>query len=314
MSWLITGGGGFLGANVARTLAAHGEEIVCFDRAFGDVELPANVATQAGDVSDRAQVAEAFRRYPRVDRVVHLAYLMGSESEADPVAAMRVNALGTATVFDEACKHGVGRIVFMSSESIYGRSQSRYGEHGVTEDDYCAPRDHALNYSLTKLVNEHLAAKYEARTSVAIVCLRAPVVYGAGRKRGMTAWASDFATLPALDEAVTLPFPADDLNCYIYVKDLAEQVYALAVRRELAHRVYNAGGETVSAQELAALVRKVVPSARLSFSADRPHSPFVYRMDDSRIRAEIGQLRRPLEDGIRDHVAEVRRLRLPARD
>jgi len=177
----------------------------------------------------------------------------------------------------------------------------------VTEDDFCAPRDHVLNYSLSKLLNEHLARSYEERTGVSFVSLRAPVVFGAGRKRGTTVWASEFATGPALGRAVTLPFPPDDRNCYIYVEDLAEQIARLCVKPSLAHRLYNSGGHTVRAAELADLVRRVVPAAGISFNDQAPPSPFINRMDDRRIRAEIDFTLRPMEEAVRAHVERVRR-------
>jgi len=310
MSFLVTGGTGFIGSYVVRCLLQHGERVVCFDRA-PDPEVVSlfspEVAVIAGDVGDRQQVSAVFEGHPHIDRVVHLAYMMGAESEADPPAAMRVNALGAANLFAEACVRGVKRILFTSSESVYGRTQAVYGDRPVTEEDFCSPRDHVLNYSLTKLVNEHLAAKYEARHQIPIISIRPPVVFGHGRKRGTTAWASDFASLPAMGFPATLPFPDNDRNAYIYVADLAEEIYQLSVKPSLAYRTYNTGGHTLTAVELVALVRELVPGAQISFSPDKPNSPFIYRMDDQRIRREVGWLLRPMQEAIRDHIEEVRR-------
>ena len=310
MSYLVTGGTGFIGSYVVRCLLEHGERAACFDRS-PDPEViglfTSEVEIIAGDVSDRQQVAAIFQNHPHIDHVVHLAYLMGAESEADPPAAMRVNALGAANLFAEACAHGVKRIVFTSSESVYGKTQEVYGDRPVNEEDFCSPRDHAMNYSLTKLVNEHLAAKYEARYGIPIVSVRPPVVFGHGRKRGTTAWASDFASLPAQGQPVTLPFPENDRNSYIYVADLAEEIYKLSVKPALAFRTYNTGGHTVSAPELAAMVRELLPDARISFSPGKPNSPFIYRMDDQRIRQELGCVLRPMREAIRDHIEEVKR-------
>ncbi len=311
MSYLITGGTGFIGSYVVRNLLRHGQRVVCLDRS-PDAQVVARFLSEVTviecDLSERKQLAAVFDNHPEIDRVVHLAYAMGAESEADPPAAMRVNALGPANVFAEACARGVKRIVFTSSESVYGRSQAIYGDRPVTEDDYCAPRDHVLNYSLTKLLNEHLAAKYEAKSGAEIVCLRIAIVYGPNRKRGTTAWASDFATLPALGQPVALPFPADDRNCYIYVEDAAEEIFLLASQPALAHRVYNSGGHTVRAADLADLVREVIPEAKITFSPDKPCSPFIYRMDESRIRNELKFAMRSMQEGIRDHIARVRQL------
>ena len=310
MSFLVTGGTGFIGSYVIRCLLQHEERVVCLDRAPDPEVLPqfsSAVEVIEGDVANRPQLAALLDSHPDIDRVVHLVYMMGAESEADPPAAMRVNALGAANVFAEACAHGVQRIVFTSSESVYGQSQSIYGDRPVSEEDFCSPRDHILNYSLTKLLNEHLAAKYEARYGIPIVSLRPPVVFGHGRKRGTTAWASEFASLPALGLPVTLPCPQDDRNCYIYVVDLAEQLYRLATKSALVHRVYNTGGHTLRAVELADLVRDLVPQAQIAFSPEKPKSPFIYRMDDARIRQELGYLLRPMREAVADHIKEARR-------
>ena len=152
-----------------------------------------------------------------------------------------------------------------------------------------------------------MAAKYEAHYSIPIVPVRPPVVFGHGRKRGTTAWASDFASLPAQGKPATLPFPEDDCNSYIYVADLAEQIYQLAVKPSLAHRIYNTGGHTLRATEVVALVKELIPQAQIVFSPDKPYSPFIYRQDDQRIRQEVGYLLRPMREAVIDHIEEVRR-------
>jgi UDP-glucose 4-epimerase len=309
MKFLITGGTGFLGSYVARQFLHHGHELICLDHS-PDPEvtslLPPEVKVIQGDVSEFGFVGDVLSEHP-VDGVVHLAYIMGAEAEAHPPTAMRVNALGTANVFEEACKCGVRRILFTSSESVYGKSQSVYGEKPVTEEDFCSPKEHVLNYSLTKLLNEHLAEKYEARFGTEIISLRIAVVYGAGRKRGTTVWASDFVTLPALGRPVTLPFPADDWHCCVYVEDVAEEICRLMTKPRLGHRVFNSGGHTVQAADLASMVQRVIPEARILFSADRPRSPFIYQMDDSRIVRELGFQRRSMIEGIQNHVSYVRK-------
>jgi len=310
MKFLITGGTGFLGTYVAANFLHHGHEVICLEHTPDSSVIsrfPPEVSVIQGDVSEPGTVVKILSEHP-VEGVVHLAYVMGAEAEAHPPTAMRVNALGTANVFEEACKSGVKRILFTSSESIYGKSQSIYGERPVTEEDSCSPNDHVLNYSLTKLLNEHLAGKYEARFGAEIISLRISIVYGAGRKRGTTVWASDFATLPALGKPVTLPFPADDWHCYIYVEDVAEEIYQLMTKPRLSHRIYNSGGHTVQAAELEAMVRKVIPEAKISFSADRPRSPFIYRMDHSRIIRELSFRPRSMIEGIQSHVTRARDL------
>jgi nucleoside-diphosphate-sugar epimerase len=110
-----------------------------------------------------------------------------------------------------------------------------------------------------------------------------------------------------LGRPVTLPFPSEDWNCYIYVKDLAEEVYRLSTKSSLTYRIYNSGGHSLRAADLAGLVREIIPEAQISFSPDRPNSPFIYRMEDSRIREEIKFPLRSMAEGIRDHVANAKK-------
>jgi nucleoside-diphosphate-sugar epimerase len=306
MTFLVTGATGFIGSYLIQRIAREGHVVVCVDSSPDHTGLSDKLGVDVipCDVGDQEQVAALFRNVPPVNRVVHLAYVMGAESEADPSLAMRVNALGAANLFGAACETGVQRIIFLSSESVYG-SQSVYGERPVREDDYCGPADHVLNYSLTKLLNEHLAAKYEARYGTEIIALRAPIVYGAGRIHGTTVWASDFASLPSQGLPVKLPFPANDVNCYIYVEDLVEQIYLFSLKRVLAHRVYNAGGHTVRGSELAEFVRSVLPNARIEFQGDGPGSPFIHSMDDARIRTEISFRMRSMAEGVQAHIAKA---------
>ncbi len=100
MSYLITGGTGFIGSYVVRNLLRHGQRVVCLDRS-PDAQVVARFLSEVTviecDLSERKQLAAVFDNHPEIDRVVHLAYAMGAESEADPPAAMRVNALAVSS-------------------------------------------------------------------------------------------------------------------------------------------------------------------------------------------------------------------------
>ena len=54
-------------------------------------------------------------------------------------------------------------------------------------------------------------------------------------------------------------------------------------------------------------MREQLPGAKIGFSPNRPHSAFIYRLDDRRIRSELGSLLRSMRDGIKAHIEEVRR-------
>jgi nucleoside-diphosphate-sugar epimerase len=308
VKFLVTGGTGFIGWRVVRNLLQRQIPVV-----VGELNLDAGVAAKlsgaefmALDVADVDSVKAVLTRHPEITHVIHLAYLMSAEVEANPRLGASVNVLGMIHFFEAAARHRLARLVFTSSETVYGGSQRPYGDRDVTEDDFCGPADQHFTYGVMKVLNEFMAQKYVKNRGVSIACTRPPVVFGHGRKRGSVLWAEDFATQPALGKAVMLPFPGRSRDCWIYVDDCAEQLVRLALKPQLEHFAYNNGGQSVTATELAALVRQLLPDAQISFDETKPTTPLIDRMDGSRLEREIGFKPRPLIDGVRAHINEAR--------
>ena len=308
MKFLVTGGTGFIGWRVVQNLLQRGISVV-----VGELNRDESVAARLKgaefaqlDVSDRNAVEAVFQKHPGITHAIHLAYLMSAEVEANPHLGASVNLLGMINMFDATVRHKLARLVFTSSETYYGASQAPYGDRDVVEDDFTSPANHFFTYGMMKVLNEFTAQKYVKKHDVSIVCTRPPVVFGFGRKRGSVLWAEDFATLPALGKPVTLPFPARTRDSWIYVDDCAEQLVRLAMKPQVSHFAYNNGGETVTAAQLADLVRRWVPDAQISFDETKPTTPLIDRMSGRRLETEIDFKLRPLADGIRAHINEVR--------
>jgi nucleoside-diphosphate-sugar epimerase len=105
---------------------------------------------------------------------------------------------------------------------------------------------------------------------------------------------------------VVLPFASTTRDCWIYVEDCAEQLVRLALKPQLSHFAYNCGGETVTAEELAGMVRHWLPATRISFDPSKPGTPLIDDMDGTRLAEEIDFRPRPLLEGIRAHINEAR--------
>jgi nucleoside-diphosphate-sugar epimerase len=227
---------------------------------------------------------------------------MSAEVEANPDLGVRVNVLGMVNLFEAAISHHLDRLIFTSSETVYGASQSVYGPRPVQESDYCAPADHFFTYGVMKLLNEFMAQKYVQKHGISIACARPPVVFGHGRKRGAVLWAEQFFSLPAIGQPVSLPFSADNRDCWVYVDDCAEQLVRLALKPRLAHFAYNATGQSVRAGDLANIVRHLLPRAEIAFDETKPATPLVDDLDGSRLLEEIGFGPRPIEAGVLAHM------------
>ncbi len=155
MAIMITGGTGFIGAHLARRLVGVGETVVLFDmqpdlRAVRD--LAEQVAIVRGDATALQDLLHAVKQH-RVDRLVHLAYIVGLENERNPPRALQINCVGTNNVFEVARLEGLRRVVWASSVAVYG-PRAYYGKE--TLDEYDPPNPTRV-YGACKLFNEHLA-------------------------------------------------------------------------------------------------------------------------------------------------------------
>lgn len=162
---LVTGAAGLLGRFVVSELLAHGYAVRGLDRRAGEAAIEWHV----GDVCDPALVAGATRG---ADAVLHIAAIPNIWS-GDGQTIMRVNLLGTYTVFEAAEAAGVRRAVFCSSDSVAGYTV----REGRMLHPLYAPLDidHPLlatdPYAVSKVMGEDLARAYALR-GMSVVALR----------------------------------------------------------------------------------------------------------------------------------------------
>lgn len=329
MKFLVTGGTGFIGARVVVNLWERKIPVVVADLNLNiawtkeiallkyqdDAAKLAEIQDQIDrtsfinlDVSNREQVNDVFLKFSDITHVVHLAYLMSAEVESDHHRGASVNILGMINIFDMVVDHKLTRLVFASSETIYGANHGAYGDenYAVEEEDFCSLKDHFYTYGVMKMLNEFTAQKYIKTKGVSIASMRPPIVYGDGRMRGSVLWACEFATNPALGKKVKLPFSKNSRDCWIYVDDVAEQFVRLTLKPKLNHFAYNNGGHSVTAEELMQTVQSFIPDAEYEFDESVPRTALVDRCDSSRLEQEIGFIPRSLADGVSAQIEEAR--------
>ncbi|MFR0355965.1 UDP-glucose 4-epimerase GalE [Streptomyces sediminimaris] len=233
MTWLITGGAGYIGAHVARAMSGAGERVVALDdlSAGHPARLPADVPLVEGSSCDGTLLKQVLARYG-VSGVVHLAARKQvAESVAQPTCYYRENVGGLATLLEAAAEAGVERFVFSSSAAVYGNPDVDL----ITEDTPCAPVN---PYGETKLAGEWLVQAAGRAHGMATVCLRYFNVAGAAAP-GL-ADTGVFNLVPMVfdrltrDEAPRIfgdDYSTPDGTCvrdYIHVADLAEAHLAAA--------------------------------------------------------------------------------------
>lgn len=127
---LVTGGAGYIGSHTCVELLEAGHDVVVLDNysnskpvALDRVEEIAGrslLARYEADIRDRPRLQEVFAAHP-VDAVIHFAGLKAvGESVSKPMAYYDNNVSGTVVLAEVMAEHGVKRIVFSSSATVYG--------------------------------------------------------------------------------------------------------------------------------------------------------------------------------------------------
>ena len=317
MTILVTGATGFIGSRVVLNLGKRQIPIVAADldldqnkskleKKYINSGFDKNLLTfEKLDITNEENITNLFSKY-KFDCIINLAYGIGTICEENPLLASKINILGTTSIFEMLVKHKIRRLVFASSETVYGAKQSVFGNRPIKETDYTGIDNHHFTYGVMKLLNEFMAEKYIKKYGCSIAYTRPSVVFGYGRQNTAINWAEDFAAKPALGEVANLPFSKDNVDNWIYVEDCAEQLIRLALKDKLNFSSFNSGSETLDGHKLEATVKKFIPDAQINFLNEKTFTPLIDDQDDSRIRKEIDFIPRTFAEGVKCLIDEVR--------
>ena len=315
MKLLLTGIAGFIGSHLGERLLSRGDEVVGLDN-LDETLYPArlheeNLALLAAhprasaltvmraDLTDEATL-EALLRTHRFDAVVHLAALAGVRpSLLEPLRYEHVNVRGTLLVLEAMRRHGVRRLVFASSSSVYGARN----EVPFRESD---PAVHpASPYAATKRAGELLCDTYATLHGLHVASLRFFTVYGPRQRPEMAI--HKFAR--HIVSATPLPFYGDGSTArdYTFIDDIVDGIVAALDSTgehgaTTGHRVYNLGGSrTTTLAELVMLLSAALgKEAILDRQPDQPGDvPITYADVTESARALGYAPKVAIEEGLR---------------
>ncbi|MEU7649561.1 UDP-glucose 4-epimerase GalE [Streptomyces huasconensis] len=299
MTWLITGGAGYIGAHVVRAMTEAGERAVVYDDLSTGIagRLPAEVPLVTGSTLDAELVARTLKDHA-VTGVVHLAAKKQvGESVEQPLRYYHENMEGLRVLLEAVVEAGVPSFVFSSSAAVYGMPDVDL----VTEETPCLPMS---PYGETKLAGEWLVRATGRAHGLATASLRYFNVAGAASPE--LADTGVYNLVPMVFEKLTAGaaprvFGADyatpDGTCvrdYIHVVDVAEAHVATARRLAAAapgtDLTLNVGrGEGVSVREMTDLINDVTGYATpAEVTGRRPGDPARVVAAADRVAAELG--------------------------
>ena len=317
MTVLVTGGLGFIGSKVVLQLLKKDIDVLVTDLDIvkNKDKLESNILKigknkdkvkyQKLDITNYKEIENIFQNN-KIDSVINLAYGIGTICEENPLLASKINIVGTTSIFEMIVKYKIRRLVFASSETVYGAHQEFFGNRAVTEEDYSGINNHFYTYGVMKLLNEFMAEKYIKKYGCSIAYTRPSVVFGYGRQNTAINWAEDFAAKPALGKPAHLPFSKKNKDNWIYVDDCAEQLVRLALKETLNYSCFNTGAQTIDGYQLEETVKKIIPEAEIHFDENIKSTPLIDDQNDERIRKEIDFNPRSFEEGVKCLIEDVR--------
>ncbi|WP_329120617.1 UDP-glucose 4-epimerase GalE [Streptomyces sp. NBC_01353] len=302
MTFLITGGAGYIGSHVVRAMTQAGERVVVLDDlSTGYAErLPEGVPLVVGSTLDREVLDRTVAEHG-VTGVVHLAAKKQvGESVEQPLHYYRENVQGLTVLLEAVAAAGVRNFLFSSSAAVYGMPDVDL----VTEDTPCLPMS---PYGETKLAGEWVVRAAGKAHGISTACLRYFNVAGAATPE--LADTGVFNLVPMVferldaDEAPRIfgdDYDTADGTCvrdYIHVEDLAD-AHLVAARKlaewaaagEPRDLTVNIGrGEGVSVREMIDLINEITGhSVAPAVTPRRPGDPARVVAAADRIATELG--------------------------
>lgn len=243
MKIVIFGGTGFVGLNLAEALLARGHDVTLYDRA----ELPpsarrslanygARLKAMQGDITDAATIDALIAK--GCDAIVlGAAITAGEELErASTARVLEINVMAQIPILLAAIRHGVRRVVNLSSASAYGGAGAR-----VEMLDEETPCDPVSFYAISKFTSERSVARHAELFGGDFLSVRLSALFGPWERP------SSVRDTPSLQYQILAAFargepavmPEPGMRDWIYAPDAAEAVALVIEAERPCHRLYN---------------------------------------------------------------------------
>jgi len=293
MKFLITGGLGLIGHNVAAKLEAKEHQVVITDTQTNYGIIPQDeldylmserrkkIATDRIyriDITDRDGIDWLVREH-QPDVVIHMASFPRQKVvNANPANGAQVMMEGLINVLESAKRYKVERVVYISSSMVYGDFEDQ-----VTEDSECNPIG---QYGIMKLAGEHLVKDYHRRGAFDYIIIRPSAVYGPLDVEDRVV--AKFMLAAMRGETLRVNGAEETLD-FTYVEDAADGIVSAATRIMSANRIYNiTKSHSVTLLEAAEMIVKIVGKGTVEVRDKDVDFPSRGALDIDRARVILG--------------------------
>ncbi|MGO4509804.1 NAD-dependent epimerase/dehydratase family protein [Bradyrhizobium sp. 2TAF36] len=243
MKIVIFGGTGFVGLNLAEVLLARGHDVTLYDRA----ELPPSARRSLADYGARLKAVQGdITDADAIDALIAAgcdaialgaAVTAGDKLErASTSRVLEINVMAQIPILLAAIRHGVRRVVNLSSASAYGASGGR-----VDILDEETPCDPISFYAISKFTSERSVARHAELFGGDFLSVRLTAVFGPWERPGSVrdTPSLQYQILAAFARGEPAIMPGPGMRDWTYAPDAAEAVAILVEAERPRHQLYN---------------------------------------------------------------------------
>lgn len=300
MRVLVTGGRGYIGGRLVKTLACDADfDLTLSGRACAGAEKNTTVVV---NWRERASIEAICRGQ---DAIVHLAAMNETDCERNPEEALKINGLAVLMLMEAAAAAGVARLIYVSTSKVFGNNPTGI----LSEASLPRPVSH---YAITHCIAEDYVLAATAKQRLDGIVLRLSNSLGAPVDPSTNAWmlvANDLCRQAATTQRILLRSSGLGWRNFVSMADVVEAIrHALTLPRErIGGGLFHLGGyRSDRIWDLAQLIRQRAESLfgdrvdldRTAPSQDEHHPPLDWRID--KLMATGWAPRRPLHDEIDD--------------
>ncbi len=304
MSYLITGGAGFIGSHLVDKLLKRGKKVIVIDNFSGSYDPNIkrnnlkpnlnneNFTLQELDLNDSKALKKVFDSH-KITKVVHLAARGGVRASlSNPFGYEEANIRNTLNLLEISKEYDLESFVFASSSSVYGTTNKFPSSE---EQSISRP---ASFYAATKSAGEAICYTYHHLYNIPIVCLRFFTIYGPRQRPDMAIY--KFVRAISEGKEVTIYGDGSSKRDYTYISDIIKGIIQVLSQR-FSFEVFNLGSsKVIELRKLISIIEDILgKKAKMTFLPPQLGDVPITWADISKAKRILGyQPQTTLKEGI----------------